>query len=326
VDLQLLELGAALLAAIGVGAFFVGVRDTFHQIQVNRRVATYASLDRPDIPEILLPDRTPAQVGLALNRRLTRSSYGANLQARLVRAGLTLKASDFILLQAAAAAIAALLARLTAPGGPIARLAVTLAFAALGFVAPLLVVSVRERQRLGKFEKQLAPAVEAMAGTLQAGSTLPQSMEIISRELPAPISEEFRRVLREMELGLAFTDSLANMLRRVPSTDLILLTSAISIQSRVGGDLAEILRSIAHTIRERLRIRSEISVLTAQGRYSTYLISALPVLLFTYLYFTKYDYASQLFLPGVTRLLLILGITGIVVGFYAMRRIISVDV
>ena len=325
-DLQLLELGAAIFAAAGVAAIFVGLRDMLRQVQVNRRVAQYATLDRPEIPDLLQLDRVPGQAGSALNRRLLRYSYGANLQARLVRAGLTLKASDFILIQCAAAGMAALMARLAAPGGPIARLAVTLAFGALGFVAPLLIVSLRERGRLGKFEKQLAPAVEAMAGTLQAGSTLPQSMEIISRELVPPISEEFRRVLREMELGLAFTDSLGNMVRRVPSTDLVLLTSAISIQSRVGGDLAEILRSIAHTLRERLRIRSEISVLTAQGRYSTYLISALPVLLFTYLYFPKYEYASQLFLPGITRLLLVAGIAGIVIGFYAMKRIITVDV
>jgi tight adherence protein B len=112
----------------------------------------------------------------------------------------------------------------------------------------------------------------------------------------------------------------------MPSADLLLLNSAIGIQNQVGGDLAEILRSISHTIRERLRIRNEINVLTAQGRYSTYIITGLPIALFFFLYFTRYDYMSQLLLPGITRVLLVGGITGVVVGFYAMKKIVTVDV
>jgi tight adherence protein B len=206
------------------------------------------------------------------------------------------------------------------------RLLAAAAFALAGVSAPLLVLGVLEQRRLNAFEKQLPQAIDSMAGTLQAGSALPQAMALIAREMPPPISFEFRRVLREMELGLSLTDSLNNLLTRVRSSDLVLLHSAIAIQQRVGGDLAGIFRGISHTIRERLRIRSEINVLTAQGRYSAYVITALPVLLCAFLWFTSRAYISQLFQPGITRVLLVCGIAGMIVGYYAMKKIVTIEV
>jgi tight adherence protein B len=144
--------------------------------------------------------------------------------------------------------------------------------------------------------------------------------------MPAPISVEFRRVLRETELGRPLPDALATMLSRVPSPDLMLFTSAVAIQHRVGGDLAQIFRGISHTIRERLRVRGETKVLTSQARYSSYIIAGLPVALFAFLWFTNYEYLANLFLPGLTRLLFGGAIMGIFVGFYAMNKIATVDV
>ncbi|MBI3970518.1 MAG: type II secretion system F family protein [Chloroflexi bacterium] len=332
-EAQLLEVGAVGTAAAGAAAVAAGAYHALRWQLINRRIRRFVAGDRPAVPVPLSPsagaERADAgtQFAASLNRRLTRSSLGATAQLSITRAGLALKPSELILLQIAAACAAAILGFLLLPRVPDAlRFAIAAGVGLLGFLAPLFALHQRARSRQKQFEKQLPPAIDSMAGTLQAGSTLPQAMEIIAREMHPPISREFRRVLREVELGLSFTDALANLVHRLPSSDLLLVTSAISIQNRVGGDLAEILRSIAHTVRERLRIRGEINVLTAQGRYSAYIITALPILLFLYLYFTKYDYIAQLFLPGLPRMLLIGGIAGIALGYFSMKKIVAIDV
>jgi tight adherence protein B len=324
------EIAAAVLAGAGVALFFRGVATVWRRRALYERMRSVVSGDAPGsaaraegVPE----RRATSELAAGLNRRLSRSALGAAVQVRLVRAGVALKSSQFITYQAMAAGVGALLGMLfLGPAGPLVQLLASIALAGAGFAAPLLVLRVLEQRRVAGFEKQLPQAIDSMAGTLQAGSTLPQAIEINAREMPPPISVEFRRVLREMELGLSLTDSLANVQDRVRSTDLELVQSAIAIQQRVGGDLAGMLHGISHTIRERLRIRGEINVLTAQGRYSTYIITVLPILLFIFLWVTNRDYISQLFLPGVTRLMLVGGIAGIVAGYYSMKKIVNIDI
>ena len=320
---------AAVFAAAAVAAIFLVVERARRRQALARRIRGPVEA-KPratrDAREAVRARAARPELAAGISRRLTRTSLGAWVQGRLVRAGLALKPGEFILLQAAAAAAAALVALFAMRGDAAAvRLAAAAALGGAGFAAPLLVLGLKERWRLSAFERQLPEAIDTMAGTLQAGSGLPQALDLIGREMVPPISVEFRRVLREMELGLSLPDALSNLLNRVGSADLVLLTSAVAIQSRVGGDLAEVFRGIAHTIRERLRIRSEINVLTAQGRYSTYIIIALPICMFAFIWITNYDYLSQLFLPGM-RYVLWAGIAGMVVGYVAMRRIISIEV
>ena len=118
-----------------------------------------------------------------------------------------------------------------------------------------------------------------LANSLRAGSSFLQAVEMIVRETQPPISTEFGRVIREVNLGLPLDDALGNLSRRVRSDDLDLMTTAIAIHHTVGGNLAEILDSIAYTIRERVRIKGEIKTLTAQQRMSGYVVGFLPVAL-----------------------------------------------
>jgi tight adherence protein B len=144
--------------------------------------------------------------------------------------------------------------------------------------------------------------------------------------MPKPIGEEFSRLMQEAGLGVPLEQTLDNMLERVPSMDLEMLVTAISIQYRVGGNLSHILKTIAHTIRERVRIRGEISTLTAQARLSSYIISLMPVGVVAILMLLSHDYIIKLFDPGITRFLLIGGIAGIISGFYCMQRIAAIEV
>ena len=149
---------------------------------------------------------------------------------------------------------------------------------------PRFWLSRRKAGRLGAFNKQLPDTITLLANALRAGSSFLQAIELVVRESRPPISTEFGRVIREVNLGLPFEQALENMVRRVRSDDLELMATAISIQHTVGGNLAEILDSIAYTIRERIRIQGEIRTLTAQQRLSGYVVGFLPIGLAAFLF------------------------------------------
>ena len=139
------------------------------------------------------------------------------------------------------------------------------------------------------------------------------------------MSEEFSRVVREVGLGITPQEAMEHLLRRITSEDLDLLVTAINIQHEVGGNMAQILDVIGETIRERVRIKGEIGVLTAQGSMSGYIISGLPVALSAFLFVTNRSYMSSLFtFPWVC--MPIMGAVMVIIGFIVMRKIVQIDV
>src|SRR5690606_32429750 len=134
-------------------------------------------------------------------------------------------------------------------------------------------------RRLHAFENQLSDTLNLWVNALRSGYSVLQGMEAIATELPPPISREFERVVQEVRLGLSLEQALANLVRRMPSEDLDLIVTAINIQREVGGNLAEILDIISHTIRERVRMKGEIRTLTSQGRLTGWVIGLLPLIL-----------------------------------------------
>ena len=152
-----------------------------------------------------------------------------------------------------------------------------------------------QEQPPNAFNKQLPDTITLIANALRAGSSFLQAIELVVRESRPPISVEFGRVIREVNLGLPFEDALENMVRRVRSDDLELMATAISIQHNVGGNLAEILDSIAFTIRERIRIKGEIRTLTAQQRLSGYVVAFLPISLAGFLFVAAPGFMAPMF-------------------------------
>jgi tight adherence protein B len=168
-----------------------------------------------------------------------------------------------------------------------------------------------------------------MVNGLRAGFSTLQAMEAVSRELPTPISDEFRRVVQEMQLGLPMEEALNHLLRRINSDDLDLVITAINVQREVGGNLAEILDVISYTIRERVRIKGQISALTAQGRATAWVIAALPIVLVLLLFLLNREYIMQFFNPETRSCgIPILVVAGIMVisGFYATQKIVAIDI
>jgi tight adherence protein B len=196
----------------------------------------------------------------------------------------------------------------------------------LGYMLPRWYVGRRIGGRLGAFNKQLADTTTLLSNSLRAGSSFLQSIELVSRESPAPMGEEMGRVVREVNLGLALEEALANLVRRIKSDDLDLMVTAIGVQQQVGGNLAEILDTIAFTIRERVRIKGEINTLTAQGRMSGYLVAFLPIGIAVTLNFINPDFMRPLFTQLLGQILLGVGGVMMVIGFFAIQKIVSIKV
>jgi tight adherence protein B len=247
----------------------------------------------------------------------------------LARAGLPVTPRRFVLFQLLGGLLGAVLGRLAAfkfdYEGPGALLLVTVG-ALAGLALPRLVLWFLTQRRIGRFERQFPQAVDSLASALEAGLSLPQGIELVGRDMPAPVGAEFGRVFRELGMGIGLNEALAGLADRVRLADVEIFVAAVDIQYRTGGNLSQILRTIAHTIRERLRIRGEIRVLTAQARISAYILASLPVAIYFAMRFFNPNYADKVLEPGTMRLLLFGAVVGIVSGFVVLMRIANIEI
>lgn len=269
-----------------------------------------------------------------LSRVIERQDLATRLSTDLARADLKMKPAEFLLAWAATPFVFVVVAFAIGfifPGfqNPIALVAIFL----LGVWAPRLYLKRRQAKRLKSFGDQLPDTITLLANSLRAGSSFLQGVELVTREARPPISEEFERVVREMQLGIALMPALNNLARRVASEDLELMVTAIQIQSQVGGNLATVLDSIAFTIRERVRIHGEIQTLTAMQRYSGYVITLLPVGLAGLLFLISPSYMTAMLERPPEMLGLPLGVIFFIVGLISMgigyvfiRRIVDIKV
>lgn len=263
-----------------------------------------------------------------LNRRVARSSMGDRVARELARADLKFKVAEYYALVFMSTLVMAFAGWLLQPS-------IVSAFIGglIGFVAPRFYVKRQQRVRLNKFNDQLGDMLNLMVNGLRAGYSTMQAMEAVSRELPAPISDEFHRVVQEMQIGISMEKALENLLRRIPSDDLDFVITAINVQREVGGNLSEILDTISFTIRERVRIKGEIRVMTAQVRTSATVLSLIPVFLAIALWFVSPEYIGSFFtessvlpqpLCGIVAVATIVGM--IVAGYFVMMKIADIEV
>ena len=246
--------------------------------------------------------------------------FASRVQRDLARADLRLRVAEYYYIRLGlAAGLCLLLFVLRDPLSAVVG-------AIVGYFGPRIWVGRRIGGRLNAFNKQLPDTIVLLSNSLRAGSSFLQSVELVSRESPAPMGPEMGRVVREVNLGLGMEEALANMVRRIKSDDLDLMVTAIGVQQQVGGNLAEILDTIAFTIRERVRIKGEVRTLTAQGRYSGYLVAFLPVGIAVTLNFINPEFMQPLFTETLGRILLGTGLVMMFIGFTAIRRITDIKV
>jgi tight adherence protein B len=260
-----------------------------------------------------------------LNRRVEGSSWADRIAKTLARADIKMKSGEYIALLIISAFAVSFI------GFFISGRSIIFAILGIGggLLLPGLYVKSQQNKRLLKFDLQLPDMLNLMVNGLRAGYSIMQAMEAVSKELPPPICDEFRRVVQEMQLGVTMEKALANLLRRIPSPDLDLCITAINVQREVGGNLAEILDTISYTVRERVRIKGEIRVLTTQVMYSGRFLSFMPVFVIFILYLLNREYMMEFFNPdnGVCGYIA-LGLSAflIVLGYFAMNKIGQIEV
>jgi tight adherence protein B len=279
-------------------------------------------------------------IGEWVGKQATRYTWGQSLTRSLARADIKMKTGEFILLTIVLTVVGALLGWLLGGGGAkigtgettmqlLTSIPAILIGGIIGFFAPTIYMRRQQGKRLIKFDNQLADMLNLMVNGLRAGYSIMQALEAVSKELPPPISDEFRRVVQEMQIGIPMDVAMDNLLRRIPSKDLDLLVTAINVQREVGGNLAEILDTISHTIRERVRVKGEIRVLTAQVLMSGRVLSIMPVAVIILMYFLNRGYMMRFFNPA-TRMYgipaLVIGAFLILTGYFLMNKIASIEV
>ncbi|MFQ3646642.1 MAG: type II secretion system F family protein [Anaerolineae bacterium] len=257
-----------------------------------------------------------------LNDLLGRGRFGKTWRTKLARANLKLTVAEFAVAHVVGAGAGFGIFYLLSPDIMGATIA-----GAIGFFAPRLYVGRLISQRMIAFETQLPDTLSLWVNALRSGYSVLQAMEAIAKDAPEPTQTEFARVVKEVQIGIDVPDALDHLLERVESPDLDLVITAVNIQREVGGNLAEILEVIGSTIRERIKLKGEIRVLTSQGRITGYLISFLPIGLALFLNLASPGYMGDMFANRACGWpMLGAGLALIGIGTAVIQKIVDIEI
>lgn len=255
-----------------------------------------------------------------LDKVMEKRTFSQKLQYELSKANLPIRVSEFISFRFVGTTLLALVGYLLAKTGGMVILGV------IGYMFPMIYVKSVQKKRQKAFAAQIEDALRLISSSLKSGYSFLQAVEMVSKEMKDPIALEFKKVLRETSLGMSLEESLNKLAARMESDDFDLVVTAVIIQRETGGNLAEILDNIGHTIRERIRIKGEIMTLTAMGRLSGMIVSALPFGLAIILYLMQPSYMEPLFTTLIGKGMIALGIIMMATGIFMIKKIISIEV
>jgi tight adherence protein B len=322
---------ALVLLAFVVGVFFVMGGYTaiakLPQMLLQRRLDTRLQ----EVSQPLAPvDETPAKMLVkvqnvgpmpAIDRILAGTTKGSALGRWIDQSGLKLSLSGVVLIGSGLAVLLALVASM------IARSKYALPFgAALGFALPFVFLSFKRTRRLRAFEEQFPEGLDLISRALKAGHAFATGLKMVADEMPEPVGPEFRKTFDEQNFGLPLKDALDNLTMRVPSLDVRFFATAVLIQRETGGNLAEILENLAHVVRERFKILRQVRVYTAHGRFTGYVLLALPAVLCVALSFINPDHMNLLFRERMGQMMLGGALTMQTIGYLWIKQVIKIEV
>ncbi len=305
-------LGRPVMLPVGVGAMFlalliVGVVLFAPSVSVSLTTANTA-------------DRVVGfnqRLAGAVDRVIDRRDSEGELDKILDVAGISLRPGEFTLVALAVIIVPSMLFWLV--GGMVG--AVVMAMVAA--TALYFYVSSRADRRRQKFATQLTDTLGIMTGSLRAGRGLPQAIELVAAEAPDPTADQFRRILFETRVGRDTTDAMMGVAKRMKSQDFEWVTKAVAINRELGGDLTEVLDNVADTIRDRQRIARMVRSLSAEGRASGWVLLSLPVVMFLFVLWRTPDNAALMFTTGLGRIMSLIGLAGMVVGYFWIRKLVD---
>ncbi len=257
----------------------------------------------------------------AIHRILLKWKWSDKLRNFIGQAGMKVKPGRLILLSAILA-IAGFLMGSRMTDSPL----IALIFIPVGALIPIGVIAFKRRSRLKSFEKIFPEAIDLLGRAVRAGHSFSTGLEMITTELPEPVSGEFRTTFEEQNFGLPLRDALLNFAERVPLIDVRFFVTAVLIQKDTGGNLAEILDNLAHVVRERFRILGEVKIKTAQGRLTAGILISLPPIMGFILRFLNPSYMKPLFTDPIGPYIIALAIFLQVVGSLMLWKIVNIDV
>jgi tight adherence protein B len=315
----------------GIGAFAVGLLVVLLMLvprkpvplTTEERISTYArtagtgvAADEPG--EDMLASAKQAMAGVLEHNK----GLDARITHRLEGAGSDLKASEWLLLHAAVFVGSGVLGLLVGQG----NLVFGLVFMLFGAVGPWIYLAFRRSRRRKAFHASLPDTLQLISGSLAAGLSLAQSIDTVVREGSDPMASEFKRVLIETRLGVPLEDALEGVTERFESKDFGWVVMAIRIQRQVGGNLAELLVTVAATMREREYVRRQVKALSAEGRLSAWVLGGLPPIFLIYLALTQRDYVMVLFTDPRGIMMLVGAAVWLGIGAFWMSKLVKVEV
>lgn len=328
----LMYLLVGLLVAVSCWSLLYGLLWLFRgkEARVRARVKSYVSAESEDAASDVqerkqLRDNLFNQIDTRLSEQSIFQLSFQKLNQDIGKADLKITVTEFLLVQLSVSAGLALILWLLSPIPILGYV-----FAAVGFVCGLQLgrsyLRLLGKRRIAKFEDQLPDTLSILASSVRGGFSLFQALQLIAREAVEPSKTEFLRVMQQISLGAEMDDALAGLARRVPTEDVDILVTAITLQQQTGGNLAHVLDIVATTVRERHRVQREIRGLTAQVRFSAILLGALPFLLALVLYIISPTYIGRIFVWGWVLLMPVGAVIFAVLGMLLMRKISSIDV
>ena len=256
-----------------------------------------------------------------LDGLVRRTAVGSRLAQLIEQSGMRTTPSAMIMISVATAALTAI-AALLAVRHPLAPVVAGL----VGLAAPFAWLAHRRSSRFRQFEEQFPEALDLLSRAIRAGHAFQSAMGMVGEELPAPAGPEFKKTFERQNFGLPLRDAMDEMADRVAILDVRFFVTAVAIQRETGGNLAEILDNLAHVVRERFKIRRQVRVHTAHGRFTGYVLLALPAALGAALSFISPDHMKLLFQDRMGQTMLVAAMVMQTVGFIWIRQVIKIEV
>lgn len=256
-----------------------------------------------------------------LDKLLSSLPFTRDLDKKLDHAGLEITSSRFLIIAVSATVISFVLVLLLSKS-----ILSALACGIIVSLLPFAFLHYKIRQRLEKFTELFPDALTMISRSLRAGHSFTSGIQLVGEEIQDPVGELFKTAYDQQLLGLRITETLSNLNERIDSLDLRFFTTAIAINNDVGGNLSDILDNLASTIRERLKIRRQVRVYTAQGRMTGYVLGALPIFTFIMFNILNPKYESILYRETKGQYVLALAVLLQVVGFFVIRKIIRIRI
>ena len=252
---------------------------------------------------------------------LSNIRHARGLDFKMQKAGIPLLGTEFLILLGISFLLTAVIAGLISK-----KWYIGVIMAIVVVMSEWIYVLLKTDRREAAFTNQMGDCLMMVANAMRAGFSFLQAMDLVSKEMEPPISDEFKHVMRDIGLGASVERALDDMDKRVGSPDFSLVVTAVLIQQQVGGDLAHILDTISDTIQDRIRMRREVRTLTSQGRMSGWVLAILPFGLGALISVMNPSYMEPLFTERVGQIAIGVAVVMVLIGFFVIQRIVDIDV